>query len=146
MAMWSSTKSSLRAHAEQERGFALLSALVLAVLFFGLISLVLWESFLRYRGAQSFRSRVIAQTLAENAAEVAAKGLADGSALSTSIETADGTMAAKGHTSQHLDGSTLFEIQAEGVTLGTQPTVATVTVKGFVDADRVTITSTRHSQ
>jgi type II secretory pathway component PulK len=144
--MWSSTRSSCHARADGERGFALLAALALAVLFFGLITLVLWESTLRYRAAQSFRARVIAQTLAENGAELAAKGLADGSSLATSTETDEGTMAAMGHSSQATDGSVQFEIQAEGVTLGVRPAVATVTVKGYVDGGRVTITSSKHSQ
>jgi len=144
--MSSSTRSSRRAHADGERGFALLAALVLSVLFFALISLVLWESSLRYRAAQTFRSRIVAQTLAENAAELAARGLADGSSLSAAAEIDDGTMKALGHASQELDGSIRFEIEAEGETRGVHPTRATVTVYGRFDGDGVRVTRTKHSQ
>jgi type II secretory pathway component PulK len=144
--MWSSNRSSRRAPDDEQGGYALLSALVLAVLFFGLITLVLWESTLRYRAAQGFRARIEAQTLATNAAELAAKGLADGSSLSASVETEQGTMAAKGHASQDIDGSVRFEIEAEGVTRGPRPAAASVKVKGVVEEGRVRITSSKHSQ
>lgn len=144
--MWSSTRSSRRAHAEGERGYALVASLVLALLFFALITLVLWESTMRYRAAQRFRARVVAQTLAENAAELAAKGLRDGSSLNASAETDEGTMAAKGEASQDVDGTVRFKIEAEGTTRGVQPTRATVTVWGRVDGSGVRVTRTKHSQ
>lgn len=144
--MSSSIRSSRRERTEGERGYALLSALVLSVLFFVLISLVLWESSLRYRAAQAFRARVLAQTLAENAAEVAARGLADGSSLSATGEIDDGTMTATGHASQELDGTVSFEIEAKGTTHGVQPTTATVSVRGRLVGSRVRLTRTRHSQ
>lgn len=145
--MWSSTRSSRRARAEGERGYALVASLVLAVLFFALITLVLWESTMRYRAAQRFRARVVAQTLAENAAELAAKGLADSSSLNVSAEKTDeGTMKAKGEASPDSEGVVRFRIEAEGTTRGVQPTRATVTVWGRVDAGSVRITRTKHSQ
>lgn len=144
--MSSSTRSSRRARAETERGFALLSALVLSVLFFALISLVLWESSLRYRAAQTFRGRIVAQTLAENAAELAARGLADGTSLSATAEIDDGTMTATGTATQDIDGSIRFEIEAEGSTRGVQPARATVSVRGIFDGNGVRVTRTRHSQ
>jgi Tfp pilus assembly protein PilV len=145
-AMSSSIRSSRRARADGERGFALLATLVLSVLFFALIALVLWESTLRYRAAQSFRARVVAQTLAENAAEVAARGLADGSSLSADAEIDDGTMKAAGQASRDVDGTVRFTIEAEGTTRGAHPARATVTVHGLLDGERVRVTRTRHSQ
>ncbi|MBI2214638.1 MAG: hypothetical protein HYU52_13415 [Acidobacteria bacterium] len=144
--MRSSISSSCRALTDAERGYALLSALAIAVLFFGLITLVLWESTIRHRAAQSFRARIQAQALAENAAELAARGLADGSALSASAETDAGTMAATGTASIGLDGKTYFEINAEGVARGPNGMVATVTVTGYANVSGVTITSSKHSQ
>lgn len=144
--MWWSTRSSRRAHADGERGFALIAALVLAVLFFALITLVLWESTMRYRAAQQFRSRIVAQTLAENAAELAAKGLGDGSSLIVSAETGDGTMEAKGEVTEDFEGIIRFKIEAAGTTRGVQPTHATVTVWGRVDGSGVRVTRTKHSQ
>lgn len=144
--MSSSIRSSRRAHADGERGYALLSALVLAVLFFALISLVLWESTVRYRAAQAFRARILAQSLAANAAEMSASGLAAGSPLAVSLETEEGTMAAKGTASTDTDGVTRFEIEAEGVTRGVRPSFATVKARGRIESGQLTITSTKHSQ
>ncbi|MGK2859265.1 MAG: hypothetical protein ACSLFQ_18850 [Thermoanaerobaculia bacterium] len=144
--MWSSTRSSRRAHADGERGYALVASLVLAVLFFALMTLVLLESTMRYRGAQRYRARIVAQTLAENAAELAAKGLGDGSSLIASAETDEGTMKATGEVATDLDGVVRFKIEAEGETRGVQRVRATVTVWGRVDAGGVRVTRTKHSQ
>ncbi|MCM2314963.1 MAG: hypothetical protein NDJ92_07420 [Thermoanaerobaculia bacterium] len=144
--MWSSTRFSRRAHGEGERGYALVASLVLAILFFALITLVLWESTMRYRAAQRFRARVVAQTLAENAAELAAKGLGDGSSLIVSVETDEGTLKATGEASPDSEGVVRFRIAGEGTTRGAQPTRATVTVWGRVEAGSVRLTRTKHSQ
>lgn len=144
--MSSSTRSSHRVHADDESGYALVATLVIAVLFFALMALVLWESTMRYRAAQSFRSRIVAQTLAENAAELSARGLGDGSSLTVSAETDDGTMRASGQASHDPDGIIRFKIEAEGETHGVQSVRATVTVWGRVDGNGVRVTRTKHSQ
>ena len=144
--MWSSTRSSRLAYADAERGYALIAALVVSVLLFGLMTLVLWESTMRYRAAQLFRSRVIAQTLAENAAELAAKGLSDGSSLIAVAETNEGSMEAEGEVTTDFNGVTRFKIEAAGTTRGVQPMRATVTVWGRVDESSVLVTRTKHSQ
>ena len=144
--MSSLIRSSRRAYADPERGYALLSTLVLAVLFFALISLVLWESALRSRSAQSFRSRIVAQTLAEDAAELAARAIGDGTSPSVSEESDEGTMEAKGATTTDIDGTTRFKIEAEGSSRGVQRAHATVTVRGRVEQGALRVTQTRHSQ
>lgn len=64
--------SSVRATTSQ-RGYALLTALILALLYFGLMELVLIESTEAVRGASRFRSRVTAEILAQNGADLAAE-------------------------------------------------------------------------
>ncbi len=73
---------------------------------------------MRYRAAQLFRSRVIAQTLAENAAELAAKGLSDGSSLIAFAETGEGSMEAEGEVTTDFNNVTRFKIEATGTTRG----------------------------
>lgn len=55
-----------------ERGFALIMALVLAILYFALIELLLIESTLAFRSARSVSDRIELQSLAEDGAEFVA--------------------------------------------------------------------------
>ncbi|HEX8152381.1 MAG TPA: hypothetical protein VF698_04605 [Thermoanaerobaculia bacterium] len=55
-----------------ERGYVLITAIVLAVLYFGLIQLVLMDSARELAEARRFKARMLASTLAENGAEMAA--------------------------------------------------------------------------
>lgn len=55
-----------------ERGYALAMAVILAVLYFGMIELLMLDSSQELREARRFRARVIALTMAENGAERAA--------------------------------------------------------------------------
>jgi type II secretory pathway component PulK len=139
------TRSSFRARGKGERGFVLLSVLVLAMLYYALIALLLWESATRYRAAQRFRSRVVAQTLAENAAELAAQNIIEVPSPTVNEEVRDGTMTAT-RTVQEISGVRTFRIDAEGVSAGVQPVRATVTVWGRVEAGGVVIDRTSHSQ
>ena len=66
-----SIRSSSRARTS-ERGFALIAALTLAVLYFALMELILIDSSRSLAEAQRFRARIMAATLAEDAAELAA--------------------------------------------------------------------------
>jgi Tfp pilus assembly protein PilX len=139
------TRSSHRAPSDRERGFALISALVLAALYLGLIALVLLESTVRYRSAQRYRSRVVAQTLAESAAELAGQRLLQGMSVTVDAETADGTMSARSTVSQDSSGIA-FRIDAEGTSQGVQSATASVTVWGHVEDGRIRIIRTNHSQ
>jgi Tfp pilus assembly protein PilV len=123
----------------------LLSVLVIAILYYALIALLLWESSVRYRAAQRFRSRVVAQTLAENAAELAAKNITSSSSATVRGEIDGGTMDATLAVNQTSEATT-FRIDARGVARGVQPVTATVTVWGRLENGRVLIDRTSHSQ
>ena len=64
-----STRSSFRGRTA-ERGYVLIAAIALAVLYFALMELLLIDSSRALREAQRFRAKVIAATLAESAAEL----------------------------------------------------------------------------
>src|SRR4051812_44422456 len=65
-------RSSFRAGRNSERGFALIIALVLAVLYFAFIELLMIDASRELSEARHFRGHIIALTLAENGAELAA--------------------------------------------------------------------------
>ena len=68
---WQSMKSCCRARTTDQRGYVLISAVALAILYFALMELMLIDSSRALREAQQFRSRIVASTLAESAAELA---------------------------------------------------------------------------
>lgn len=139
------TESSCRARTEGERGWVLLSVLVISVLYFGLITLVLWESTMRYRAAQRFRARVVAQALAESAAEMAASRVAAGSSATVEEEIAEGLMLAEA-TVTGASGEGSFHITAAGRAAGLGAAEASVEVWGRVRGGRIVIDRTSHSQ
>jgi len=119
--------------------------LVISTLYFVLIALVLWESTERYRSAQRFRARVVAQTLAENAAELAARGLSTGSSASVEEEIGDGLMTATSTVNGNSSDAT-FHIEASGHSAGVTRAEATVEVWGRIQNGRIVIDRTLHSQ
>lgn len=139
------TVSSCRARTDRERGWVLLSVLVISTLYFALIALVLWESTMRYRAAQRFRARVVAQTLAESAAELAAQGLVTGSPATVEETIDDGLMAATCTVTGNSDEGT-FHIEAAGRSSGVSGADASVEVRGRIRNGRVLIDRTNHSQ
>ena len=128
-----------------ERGFVLITVLVIATLYFALIMLILWESSMRYQAAQRFRSRVIAQTLAENAAELAARGLATGSSGDIDEEISEGLMLAEIEVTGPMSNGD-FHIRAAGRSSGVRQTEASGEVWGRVQNGRVMIERTKHGQ
>ena len=140
-------RSSCRVHTirrkrKHERGFVLISAIALAVLYFALMELMLIDSTRALREAQRFRSRVIASTLAESAAELAAAQMVTGSAGATpKASDEQGTMEGQ----LHLIG-TQFELLGDGTTAGVAPVKASVRVQGRIEGTRVIIDYTFHSQ
>ena len=132
---------------ERERGYVLISVMVIAVLYFALIMLVLWESSEKLRLAQRFRARLVAQTLAESAAELAARGMAGGSTSSVEEEIDSGFLRASSTLgAADSEGRREFTVKAEGVSKGSQSATATVDVWGYVVGKQVVITRTVHSQ
>ena len=128
--------------AKTERGFVLISVLVLALLFFAMMELMLIEATVAMRGATRFRARVVAHVLAENAAELAAHDMINDVGKTVSRKTEDGTMSA---TLLRYPDNT-FRIDASAETSGALTQRATVEIRGAVQGEKVIIDRTRHSQ
>ena len=136
-----SIRSCSRARTDSERGFALVWALGIAILFFLLIQLVLIDSQRELAEARRFRARIIAATLAENGAELAATRLIDDPRAGVvGAEDWQGTMSGN---VLSLSGPT-FVILGEGEAKGTSPTKASVTVYGQVSGNQIHINYTVH--
>ncbi len=105
----------------------------------------MWEATVRYRAAQRFRARVVAQTLAENAAELAAGGLPSAASATIDEEIDDGIMAAESTVTGDT-GNGAFHITAAGRSGGVLRVDASVEVWGRLVNGRAVIDRTRHSQ
>ena len=137
-----STRSCSRARTS-ERGFALAIALIVAVLYFGLIELMLYDASRELAEARRFRARVIALTLAENGAELAAQNLVTAPlTVPVSYNDWQGSITGKiGKTTEE------FKIDGTGDAIGIVGVHATVYVQGRVDEHgAIHIDYTRHSQ
>lgn len=144
-----SIRSSNRARTS-ERGFALAIAVALAVLYFGLIQLLMFDASQQLAEARRFRARIVALTLAENGAELAAAGITNPARAmyqgqwNDEFGNASGKMV-KGATDPST-GATTFTIMAEGAATGVAKQKATVALTGEVQGNDVRITYTNHSQ
>ncbi len=127
-----------------ERGFALLWAIGLAVLFFMLVQLMLIESARELTDAQRFRSRIVAMVLAENGAELAAARIIERNYTIDNDEDWQGKIYGK-MTKNDETGD--FTIYATGDTAGIKPAKAQVEVKGRADKNtlKVQIFFTTHT-
>jgi hypothetical protein len=129
-----------RARPSSERGYALVVAIVLAVLYFGLVELMLIDSSRELSEARRFRARVIAETLAENAAELAALQLVTRQATPPfNVDSEQGAM--RGSMTKPGEG---FEIRGEGVSAGVTESRASVILRGRIDKGVVKIQYTWH--
>jgi hypothetical protein len=127
----------------EERGFVLIAALTLAILYFALMELLLVDSSRQLAEARRFRSRVTAAVVAENAAELAAQGMVGSSGRSIDEQSDEGLM--KGQ--YRATGGNAFEIEASGETRGTERQSARVFVQGRVESGGVVkIDYTMHRQ
>jgi hypothetical protein len=135
------TRSSFRARTT-ERGFVLLAAIVLAVLYFALMELLLIDSARELNEARRFRARIVAAVLAENAAELAVLGVVDGIPRPVNFEDDLGRMEAK----FRYTVAPKFVIDASGETKGTIAQTATVQVHGERNGGQIRIDFTFHSQ
>lgn len=127
---------------KSQRGYILISAIALAVLYFALMELMLIDSTRALREAQRFRSRIVASTLAESAAELVSAGMVT-SASSNSAKASDEQGSMEG-TLHSMSGS--FELIGDATTAGVQPVKATVRVQGRIVEGKVIIDYTFHSQ
>jgi hypothetical protein len=115
-------------------------AIVLAVLYFGLVELLLLDSSRELGEARRFRARIVAETLAENAAELAAKDIVTrDSAPQFVTETEQGTM-----TGMMKKTGSDFEIHGEGTTSGITQSIAKVVLRGRLDGTKVWIQYSLH--
>lgn len=134
-----------------ERGFALALALIVAVLYFGLIELLLMDASHELAQARRFRARVVALTLAENGAELAALHLASPTAAASSpAPYIDWQGEARGTVSKNgaapTDGTIEFKLNGTGDATGVVEVHATVYVQGRIQGRDIAIDWTNHSQ
>jgi hypothetical protein len=117
-------------------------ALIVAVLYFGLIELMLYDASRELAEARRFRARIIALTLAENGAELAAQNLVTAPQASVSYSDWQGTISGKASKPTEQ-----FTIDATGDATGIVKVHAKVYVQGRVDTNgHIHIDYTRHSQ
>ena len=133
---------SYRDRTTSQRGYVLISAIALAVLYFALMELMLIDSSRALREAQRFRSRIVGSTLAESAAElVAAKMITNRTSTQVSAKDDQGNM--KG-TLKIVSSD--FELIGEAETVGVAPIKSEVRVQGRLQGSKVIIDYTFHSQ
>ena len=126
-----STRSCSRAPKSSERGYALIAALVLAILYFAMVELLLLDASRELAEARRFRARIIAETLAENGAELAALNIMTTKMSEVTAEDWQGTLVGR---MVNEDGT--FDIVAEGKSSGLAESKAKVIVRGrIVDGD-----------
>jgi hypothetical protein len=114
---------------------------VLAVLYFGLIELLLVDSARELSEARRFRARIVAETLAENGAELAALNIVTKATATVTAEDWQGAMS--GQMRKNSGGS--FDINAAAVTSGITESKARVLVRGRVVGNSVRIQYTVHT-
>ena len=126
-----------------ERGFALAVALIIAVLYFGMIELMLIDASRQLAEARRYRARVLALTLAENGAELAALNMITSAPVPANATDWQGSM-----TGELTKSGDKFIIKATGVATGVVEQKATVDVYGSFDeaTKKITIDYTYHSQ
>jgi hypothetical protein len=129
-----------RARTNRERGFALISAIVLAVLYVALVELMLIDSSRELAEARRFRARVIANTLAENGAELACAGMVENPVSPAPVTdwqgTTSGTISKTGNE---------FTATGDGLTTGIVQTRAHVELRGLINGTDVRIWYSTHN-
>ena len=136
-----SIRSSSRAHTSSERGFALIAAIGLAILYIALIELLLIDSSRELAEARRFRAKVVAATLAENGAELAAASMLTRPTANVNATDFQGTIQGTLRTTS--GGS--FEITGSGSTTGVVQTTSRVTLQGKIEGNRVKIEYAVHN-
>lgn len=136
-----STRFFSRARRSSQRGYALISALVLAILYFALIELLLIDSARELAEARRFRARIMAETLAENGAELAALQIVARDNFEGTASDWQGSI--RGKMIKNAAGQ--FDIEAEGRTGGLTESRARVLVRGRVVGTSVRVQYTIHT-
>lgn len=136
-----STRSCSPVRTSDQRGFVLVSALIIAVLYLALIELLLMDGVRALQEAQRMRSRVVAGVLAENGAELAAEAMV--AKQGASVEATDVQGDVQGNYKRFGDQ---FELTGSGKTAGVAPESAHVAIQGRLVGALVKIDYTTHSQ
>lgn len=113
-----------------QRGFVLVTALTLSILYFALMELLLIDSSRALGEAQRFRAHIVAGTLAESAVELAAFQIIIRNSADVNRHDFQGTMHG---TLQRNSNS--FILQGEGTAIGAMKQAAKVRVEGRVGDD-----------
>jgi Tfp pilus assembly protein PilX len=131
--------TSRRRRRRGQRGFVLIAALILAVLYFALMELMLIDASQSLEGARRFRARVVAVTLAENAVELAAVQMVSKTARNATAQNGDGQMHGT-----YTPGDK-FELLGEGMTSGLIDTPSRVQIEGKIEGTTITIEWARYA-
>ena len=144
-----SIRSCSRARTEGQRGYALVWAIGIALLFFMLVQLVLIDSARELAEARRFRARIYAATLAENGAELAAVRMSDRLSANVSAEDWQGKITGKMSRFESVDENNIrtikFQIFGEGDAKGTDRASAQVEVNGRIVGTELHIDYTYHT-
>jgi hypothetical protein len=143
-----SIRSFSRARTEGQRGYALVWAIGIAMLFFMLVQLVLIDSARELAEARRFRGRILAATLAENGAELAAVRITDRTHANVSAEDWQGKITGKMSRFESVENNIRtikFQIFGEGAAKGTDRAQAQVEVNGRIVGNQLHIDYTIHT-
>lgn len=113
---------------KKQRGFVLVTALTLSILYFALMELMLIDTTRALGEAQRFRAHVVAETLAENAAELAAFQIITKSAATVDTSDFQGTMHG-----ELLRNSNSFVLKGHGTSIGSMSQDSRVRVEGRLE-------------
>jgi hypothetical protein len=119
-----------------------MAVLILAILFFALMTLLLVESSEMSRRADRYRSRVLAQVLAENGVELAAQKMVTRVVTTTAYEDEQGTVRG----TYKASPSGQFNFTGTSRTKGVYPLKASVRIQGHLEGTKPRIDFTFHSQ
>ena len=114
--------------AKRQRGFVLVTALTLSILYFALMELMLIDTTRALGEAQRFRAHVVAQTLAESAAELAAFQIITKSVANVNATDFQGTMHG-----ELQRNSNAFVLKGHGISIGSMSQESNVRVEGRID-------------
>jgi hypothetical protein len=127
----------------RERGFVLVSALILAVLYFGLMELMLIDASRALAEANRYRARTVAGALAEDGVELASAQMITRQAAIVNTQNSQGSMS--GELKVPTPGN--FILTGSGTTNGIVSATASVEIQGrIVNGTQIYIDYSRHSQ
>ncbi len=139
--------SSCARTSDAQRGFVIIVALVLALLYFMLMTLILIDSSRAQAEAQRFRARMVASILAEDAAEKSCVQIVNNPYCGPAVVRSDqGTADAK-CSRESMTVPTNFSVASVAQSAGVIRQKADVQLTGAISADgRISIEFSQHSQ